>query len=311
MKSSQRKSLISFAVIILGFGLIFVLSRFLEANRPAVPEGYADEDLAIEAANLKNYTLGFEGLIADWYWMNALQYIGDKVLKSDGNVDMENLKPLNPRLLYPYLNNATELDPQFMSAYQYGAIVLPAIDNEQAIKLTKKGIENNPEAWQLYHYLGYIYWRMKDYESAAEIYERGAKIPGAPDFVRIMSARMKTEGGSRSLARQMYKQMYAESPDARTKESAAIRLYELDYLDQRDALNKILEEFRAKNNRCINNWREIMSALEKNQLPDNRSFRTDKSSNLLDPTGVPYRLNKENNRCGVEADWEKTTIPRS
>jgi hypothetical protein len=57
---------------------VFGLSRFVEANRPALPENYADEDLALQGARLKGYALGFEGLIADWYWMKSLQYIGDK-----------------------------------------------------------------------------------------------------------------------------------------------------------------------------------------------------------------------------------------
>lgn len=308
MRGNFKQIFLLIAALVVGFAAVFFLSGWLDARRPPLPENYADEDLALQGATLKGYTLGFEGLIADWYWMNALQYIGNKVLNSTADINMEDLRPLNPRLLYPYLNNATTLDPKFIAAYQYGAIVMPAIDKQQAIALTRKGIENNPEAWRLHHYLGYIYWRMNDYPNAANAYDDGAKIPDAPDFMRIMAARMRTEGGSRTLARQMYEQMYRESPDERTKENAALRLYELDYLDQRDAINQVLQAFQSKNKRCVNDWREILPALEIIELPDNRGFRVDRSSNLLDPTGVPYKLVRE--KCAVEADWEKTTIPR-
>jgi hypothetical protein len=79
MKSSSTKTFISAAVIILGFSAVFVLSNHLEQVRPAPPEGYADSDLALKGAKLKGFSLGLEGLLADWYWMQSLQYIGDKI----------------------------------------------------------------------------------------------------------------------------------------------------------------------------------------------------------------------------------------
>ncbi len=96
--------------------------------------------------------------------MRSLQYIGEKVVKSSNEtLNIENLTALNPRLLYPLLNNATTLDPQFMEVYAYGAVVLPAIDKEQAIKFTEKGITDNPSEWRLYQQLGYIYWRLGNF----------------------------------------------------------------------------------------------------------------------------------------------------
>src|SRR5215213_6851345 len=135
MKRSSLKTLGLYTVILLGFAAIFGLSNFIESSRPPLPEGFEDEDLALQGAKLRGFSLGLEGLIADWYWMQSLQYIGDKVLKSKADINLENLQPLNPRLLYPMLDNATDLDPQFIAVYSYGAVVLPAINAEQAIKI--------------------------------------------------------------------------------------------------------------------------------------------------------------------------------
>ena len=135
MKTKSLQAIIFTTLILLGLGAVFGLSNYLEKVRPPLPVGFEDQDLALQGSKLKGYTLGFEGLIADWYWMQSLQYIGDKVAKSDQQViNLENLRPLNPRLLYPLLDNATDLDPNFLAAYSYGAVVLPAIDANQAIK---------------------------------------------------------------------------------------------------------------------------------------------------------------------------------
>jgi tetratricopeptide (TPR) repeat protein len=308
MKSNRIKTSVLIGVVLLGFSAIFGLSRFLEINRPPLPEGYADTDSALQGANLKGYALGFEGLIADWYWMQSLQYIGDKLVKSsDTNINIDNLQNLNPRLLYPYLDNATTLDPKFTAVYEYGANVLPAIDPEKAVALTEKGIADNPDNWRLYHYLGYTHWKLKNYEKAAESYDKGSAIKDAPAWMKLMSAKMKSEGGSRETARSIYTQMSESAADQQTKESAALRLLELDSLDERDAIRSALKTFRDKTNRCANGWSEILPLLKNIKLPSGKDFRVDNAFNLIDPSGAAYILDKE--ICEVKLDLQTTKIP--
>jgi tetratricopeptide (TPR) repeat protein len=305
--SNPTKIIIPIFIILSGFGLIFFLSDFLENRRPPLPEGFEDADLSVEGARLKGFALGFEGLLADWYWMRSLQYIGGKMVKTEGTINLENLRPLNPRLLYPYLNNAADLDPRFITVYSYGAMVLPGIDTRQAVAIVEKGIENNPNEWRLYQHLGFIYWRLKQFDKAAEIYGQGAKIPGAPPFLGLMAAKMRSEGGSRETARSIYRQIYENAADSQTREAAALRLLELDSLDERDAIRAALKNFKEKTGRCATNWREIFPLLQNVKLPGSRDFSIDKSNNLVDPGGAPYILDKEN--CEVKLDEKTTKIP--
>ena len=309
MSPKQSKHTIAgFAVIVVGFVCVFFLSSFIEKNRPPLPPGFEDEDLALQGAKLRGFSFGFEGLIADWYWMRSLQYIGDKVVNSpDETVNIENLSALNPRLLYPLLDTATTLDPKFTAVYEYGAVVLPAIDKEQAIKFTEKGIADNPSEWRLYQHLGYIHWRLGDFENAAKVYTEGARIAGSPPFMSLMAAKMKSEGKSRDTARAIYSQMIAESDDTRVKDNAALRLLQLDSLDERDAVRSVLQNFKIKNNRCAGSWREILPLLVSVKLPENKDFRIDEANNLVDPSGAPYILDREN--CDVLLDKEKTKVP--
>jgi tetratricopeptide (TPR) repeat protein len=308
MQSSTIKTYISAAIIIFGFGGIFGLSNFLEKNRPELPEAYIDEDLSLQGEKLKGWSLGFEGLIADWYWVRSLQYVGNKISKSEEEtINLENLQSLNPRLLYPLLDNATTLDPQFMVAYSYGAVVLPAINPEEAIKIAEKGIQNNPDQWRLYQHLGYIYWRLKDYPKAAETYEKGSKIKDAPRFMKSMAARMNGQGGSRDTAREMYQQIYEEAEEDNVKENAKLRLLQLDSIDEREAIRSVLSKFQEKNGRCINNWPEILPLLKGVKIAGGKDFRVDRSGNLVDPSDAPYLLDQE--KCLARLDAQKTKIP--
>jgi tetratricopeptide (TPR) repeat protein len=298
MSRRSQNLIVHVIVILIGIAAIAFLSGYAEARKVTIAESYTDNDLEFQGKRLKGFGLGFEGLLADWYWMRSLQYIGDKVLKNpEVEIDLEDLRPLNPRLLYPFLDNATDLDPKLMAAYSYGAAVLPAIDPLLAIRLTEKGIANNPDAWRLYQYLGYIYWRTKEYEKAAEIYERGSQIDGAASFMRMMAAAMRTRGGSRAVARQIYSQLLSEAEDQQSRANAELRLLELDSLDEREAIQSALVAFRDRTGRCPQGLAEIYPLLRNVELPNGRKFRVDAASNLVDPTGVQYELDQQ--RCVV------------
>lgn len=302
------KTLICSAVIIFGFAAVYGLSNFIEENRPQLPDNYADGDLALQGKKLKGFAFGAEGLLADFYWMQALQYVGTKALNSKQKIDYDNLKPLNPRLLYPYLDNATDLDPKFLDVYFYGSIVLPAVDSEQAVKFSEKGIRDNPKEWSLYQHLGYIYWKIGDYEKAAEVYEQGSKIEGAAPFLKLMAGKMRSDGGSRDTGRTLYRQMYEEAKDEALKNNAARWLLKLDTDDEIDAIRDVLDNFRKNNGRCPNSFADIFPQLKSIKLPNNNQFRTDKANNLLDTTNAPYLLDKET--CDIRIDYEKSQLPR-
>jgi len=295
-------------ILVAGVVLIPTLSTHIQATRPQLPPGFEDSDLAVQGKKLKGFALGSEGMLADWYWILSLQYIGDKfVSRADQDINLDDLNSLNPRLLYPYLDNATDLDPKFLAAYSYGAIVLPAIDRTQAIALTEKGIANNPDSWRLYQYLGYIYWREKNFQKAAEVYGAGSKIAGAPPFMRQMAAAMMSKGGSREIARQMYGQMLESAEDEQSKRSAQLRLFELDSLDQLEAINKLLSDRRAATGTCPAKLNEIFSQLSAIELPNNGDFKITADNVLVDPTGVPYKFDQT--KCMATLSFE-SKIPK-
>jgi len=299
-KSSIRDGLLLLTILI-GLGSVVGLSRWLDSHQPPIDHKIEEEQLYLTGATAKRISLGFNGLAADWYWMRSLQYVGRKILDFPENIPIDSLGQLDLKLLAPLLDTATTLDPEFLEPYQYAAVVLPDIDLQQAIRITEKGIAANPSSWRLYQHLGYIYWQQKDFQAAADAYDKGSKLPGAPAWMEAMKAKMATEGGSRDLAREIYGRMYEQSSDDKVKEMARRRLLQLDSLDQRDVLKKVLSAYQVRAGRCPSSWNEIEPVL--------RALRMNVDSNgaPLDPSGTAYVLVDAN--CDVDVD-RKSEIPR-
>jgi tetratricopeptide (TPR) repeat protein len=304
-----RQTAYQVTVALCGLVLAVGLSRWLDARRPPPDPRAEEENLYLNGKTARRMSLGFNGMVADWYWMRSLQYVGRKIIAQPGNAPLDDLKSLNLTMLYPLLDNATTLDPQFITAYEYGGIVLPAIDRDAAVKLLKKGVEANPTAWRLYQHLGYLYWKEGDFTTASKYYGEGAAQPGAPQWMKQMQARVLGEGDSRDTAREIYRQMMDQSPDEHIKEMAALRILQIDSFDDRDAIQPALDQYQARHGgQCPAAWRDTSAELRAAKVLGKQPLRFDQSGAPLDPTGVPYRLRPEIG-CKVDLDWTKSKIP--
>ena len=87
---------------------------------------------------LGRMALSFDALLADVYWMRAVNHYGSTKISEDENKSYD--------LLYPLLDMTTTLDPRFNVAYRFGSIFLAeAFPNgpgrpDQAVALLQKGI---------------------------------------------------------------------------------------------------------------------------------------------------------------------------
>jgi tetratricopeptide (TPR) repeat protein len=290
-RATQRELLL-LAVVACGLVSAALVSRWLEPYHAAVVNAQAkSEELYLRPDTARRMSLGFNGLVADWYWMRSLQYVGRKVHDYPGDIQLDDMRAVGLNMLAPLLDSATTLDPQFLPVYEYGAVVLPAVDVDAAIKLVQKGIAANPASWRLYQHLGYIYWQRGRFAEAAEAYRQGALVAGAPSWMNAMSAQMASQGGSRATAREIYHRMYEQSDDDATRTLAAKRLLQLQSWDERDALRRVLASFRARAGRCPAAWRELAPALRAARVP------VDANGAPLDPSGAPYVL--QTSKCDV------------
>jgi tetratricopeptide (TPR) repeat protein len=299
--SQSRSTLALVLVLIAGMASVVVLARCIESRQTGAAQIAEAESLYLSANTVRRMSLGFNGLVADWYWMRSLQYVGRKIVDLPDDVQLDNLGQLNLTLLAPMLETATTVDPQFKEPYLYAAVVLAEVDPERAIQIMHKGIAANPSVWRFHQHLGYIYWKQKNFQEAAATYGAGAAIPGAPPWMEAMKAKMTADGGSRDVAREIYRRMFEQAEDDEVKEVARRRLLQLDSLDQRDGLRKVLSLYKSKTGRCPSFWREIEPTLRALRVP------LDSAGAPLDPSGAPYVLGKSD--CEIDLG-PNSLVPR-
>ena len=224
MSSRPRSAAFAYALaamLALVVALQIVRDRAFAANM-------VEQDLMYVTSGevMKRAALSYDAIAADVYWIRALQHFGGERQKAP------ELRRFD--LLYPLLDLTTTLDPLFTVGYRFGAIFLAeakpggAGRPKDAIALLEKGIKFNPAKWDYYYDVGFIYyWHLHDYERAAEWFDRGGKIEGAPWWLRTYAAVMLTRGGDRQASRAMWVQIGAErgervaAPDRSTSAGTA------------------------------------------------------------------------------------------
>jgi tetratricopeptide (TPR) repeat protein len=295
---------------VLAFGVSVVMARALDGGRPAMGASLVDEApyLAPEAA--RRLTAGFGGLAADWYWLSALQYVGRKIEEQaqtapgqvSPTVELDRLKAVNPRVLVRLFELITTLDPRFTAVYEFGAVVLPAVDVQAAVALLEKGIQANPDQWYLHQQLAYIYWQRGDYLAAADAFRRGARMTTAR-WMERMAERMEQQGDDPHVARAMYARMYEQAQDEQVRQWALKRLMELRSLQEREAIRGVLSAFVTATGRCPQAWTDLTQGLRAAGLT------VDPQGPPLDPSGTPYVLVVSARGCDVSLH-RASTVPR-
>ncbi|MGH9847114.1 MAG: tetratricopeptide repeat protein [Blastocatellia bacterium] len=199
-------------------GLSAMAQTWIDARRDA-PATLDDSLYLRSGATLKKASIGFDGLLADLYWIRTVQYFGAE-LETQRSV-AGSFDPRGMRQLEPLLNIVTELDPHHIAAYRFGAFFLQYLEPEKAIRFAEAGIRNNPGEWRLYQDLGFAYWQQRRFREAAEAYSRGSRVAGAPAWMAAMAASMLERGGDRETARELFRRLCEGSNDPFIKEVCA------------------------------------------------------------------------------------------
>ena len=235
---------------------------------------------------IKTLSLGHNGLLADVYWMRAVQYYGGKRLKNEKRFD----------LLDPLIGIATTLDPQLIHAYRFGAIFLSerspvgAEQPEKALALLKQGIEQNPDEWQLYRDLGFVYyWYLQDYKKGAEAFLEGSKNPKSAAWMKTFAAELMAKGGSRESARFLWQQFYDTADNEQMKRNARENLLRLQALDEMDILRDFISKIEARLGRPVESIEELVKLGLLKHHP-------------LDPKGFTYIYNPQTRSVQLSPD---------
>jgi len=235
-------------------------------------------------AALQRIALSFDAVLADVYWIRAIQHYGGDRLSGPS-------AQTKYRLLFPLLDLTTTLDPYFNIAYRFGAIFLSEAypggpgRPDQSVALLEKAITVMPHKWQYYHDVGFVYyWRLRDYKTAALWFQRAAAQPNAPNWLAPLAASMLAQGNDRTAARFLWQQI-AKSEEPWLRRNAERSLLQLHALDQIDQLEAVIHKYAPASGEQYS-WTGLIT---RGVLP----------GQPVDPVGAPYLLDPVTGRVTV------------
>ncbi len=151
---------------------------------------------------VRAFSLGFQDILADLYWLRAVQYYGRQKLAN---------APASYADLAPLLETAAELDPRFEIVYRYGAVFLSedspvgAGQPDKGVAFLKQGADRNPQNWRLRQDQGlfrFVY--LDDAVGGAAVLNQASEIPGSAPWLKPLAAKVLADGGSLEASLQMW-----------------------------------------------------------------------------------------------------------
>jgi len=276
MKPQKTMAWLLLVIVPLGLAGIWRLQHGIDAQRAALSQEQ-DEILIRSGKLMKVVSLEYAPLMADIYWTRVVQYYGNKHVRGEANLE----------LLWPLLDITTTLDPNLLIAYRFGGVFLAqqppsgAGRPDLAVKLLQRGIQANQDYWRLYEDLGFVYYfDMKDYQKASEAFLEGSKKPDAQVWMKVMAAKIATEGASYETSVFLWKDIYETSKDAEVKANAQMHLKLLRVQEDCKRLDEFADEYAKRNGRRPARMSELVQAGLLRGIP-------------VDPDGFAYEFGEE------------------
>ncbi len=202
--------------------------------------------------------LGFRNVLADYYWLSAIQYYGT---------------PKNQKEhcsgLFPLVDRLTDLDPRFEYAYQFGGEAIPFHEPESkvwrntrnSIRLLRKAIPDHPTRWEVPWLLGfnlYTFWgeyleaghAMLLAATLADTFQQRADAMFAPPtYLRSLADRLLAQGNDVETAIDTTRLALASAMDPDVNKELQDRLSALllqkQLADLNDAAQRLRQEGQA------------------------------------------------------------------
>jgi tetratricopeptide (TPR) repeat protein len=159
---------------------------------------------------------GFKGVVADFVWLGVVDALADREwFRIKNRVEL-----------------VTALQPRFLPFWEQGAWHLAwnaSLDRRRNLEepsqarrirderfwiaegeeVLKRGLENNPERYNLYYSLGWLYQhRKRDYRQAAHYYALAAERPGAPTYLERFAGYMLEKAGENEEAYAYWRKLW-------------------------------------------------------------------------------------------------------
>ncbi len=207
-------------------------------------ESYKGSSFALEritmrpAGFFKALSLNHELSLADLLWLRSLQVFLGRFLNSS-----------ETHLFYGYLDIITNLDPEFKIAYILGSISLSVFcyNGELSNRILFKGFTKFKNNWQIPFLIGYnFFYELGNYIEGAKYMNIASRVPGAPNWLAFLSARLYSTGGEPENAVELLRRLYEITEDKKTRALIHNRLMAAIQEMHIQKIEKAIKEYERK-----------------------------------------------------------------
>jgi hypothetical protein len=189
-------------------------------------------------------TLGFDTVASDYYWLMAVQLLGN------ARADVGGKTPLVARLI----DVVTTLDPWVGHPYRFAGVWLT--DSLESVlaanRLLERGIAYHPREWRNRHYLGFNhFFYLGDVREAADVLESAVGLPKAPRYLGGLVAKMRADHDGLDTSASYLASLAANAEDPYTRAEYLKALDEIQTETRARILDQARERYRQRNGRDI------------------------------------------------------------
>jgi hypothetical protein len=239
--------------------------------------GFIDDqflEYTLPSALLKPLSLEFKGLMSDVLLVKFMTFVGGKTERLDQFTD-EDWGSIRHTL-----DTITDLDPYFWDAYLFSQVFLTwdKKNYNAANELLAKARIYLPDDYRIPYYMGLNSYNFgKDSASGAKYLMEASKIPGAPFYLATLAARLSAYSSDYQRGIIFLSEMLKQTNDPDIADQYKLRI---QILEQMNALEQLVAQFREKFNRAPAELSELVDAGLIHHLP-------------ADPYGGKFFINKE------------------
>jgi len=167
---------------------------------------------------------GFNALLADYHWLQAVQIVG-----GDTIVDAKTARHLGK-----LIDVVTTLNPHVGHPYRFAAVWLTH-DDELVLegnRLLERAIQHHPDDWRNYFHLGFNhFFYLANYAEAAGALETAMNLPKSPAYLPRLVARLKSHHADIDVAEVFLRELLRsdQEEETRAKLQGALDEIEIEY----------------------------------------------------------------------------------
>lgn len=232
--------------------IALTMTAFVHSAMDTAAESDPSRIFLPEPAHAQLGSLGFDTVLADYYWLEALQVVGGE--KGD--------TARHAATIGEMVDLITTLDPWGGAPYRFAAVWLT--DSKQSVRtanrLLERGIEYIPTEWRNPYYLGFNYFfYLEENAKAADAFESALRLEGAPRYLGALVARLRMNEGGLEMAADFLAELARTASDEFAEAEYLKALDEIETERRARVLDAAREEYWRRHGDDIRDVQDLLS----------------------------------------------------